>query len=155
MKSESTFSLGIFFFEQPSHIIGYFGQISSWAWKQRKRSQQREKAAIPSVHRCFSRRLRAFRSTRIITVINEAVGGFITHVITIGTSGCRLFRRWERRLTLMLLSWKASLQYLQLRVRSGHSLSLWRSCSLALISSLQEGHKIIMKSQLSSCLACR
>lgn len=26
-----TFSLGIFFFAQPSQIIGYFGQISSWA----------------------------------------------------------------------------------------------------------------------------
>lgn len=33
-----TFSLGIFFLAQPSQIIGYLGQISSWAWKKRKGS---------------------------------------------------------------------------------------------------------------------
>lgn len=57
-------------------------------------------------------------------------------------------------LTLMFFNRKGSLQYLQLSVLSGHSLSLWRSCSLALISSLQEGHRMIMKSQLPSWLAC-
>lgn len=60
----------------------------------------------------------------------------------------------QSNLTLMFFSKKGSLQYLQLSVLSGHSLSLWRSCSLALISSLQEGHKMILKSQFPSCPAC-
>lgn len=60
----------------------------------------------------------------------------------------------QSNLTLMFFSKKGSLQYLQLSVLSGHSLSLWRSCSLALISSLQEGHRMILKSQFPSCPAC-
>lgn len=55
----------------------------------------------------------------------------------------------------MFFKWKGSLQYLQYSVLSGHSLSLWCSCSLALINSLQEGHRIIIKSQDSSWLTCK
>lgn len=61
----------------------------------------------------------------------------------------------DSSLTLIFFNWKGPLQYLQLSILSGHSRSLWCSCSLALISSLQEGQRMIMKSHVSSWLACR
>lgn len=55
--------------------------------------------------------------------------------------------------TLMFLKWNGSLQYLQLSVLSGHSRSLWRSCSLKRMCSLQEGHEMIMNSHFPSWLS--
>ena len=57
--------------------------------------------------------------------------------------------------TLMFLKWNGSLQYLQLSVLSGHSRSLWRSCSLKRICSLQEGQGMIMNSHLPSWFICQ
>lgn len=57
--------------------------------------------------------------------------------------------------TLMFLKWNGSLQYLQLSVLSGHSRSLWRSCSLKRICSLQEGQGMIMNSHLPSWFICK
>lgn len=54
----------------------------------------------------------------------------------------------------MFLKWNGSLQYLQLSVLSGHSRSLWRSCSLKRMHSLQEGQGMIMNSQCPSWLIC-
>lgn len=58
-------------------------------------------------------------------------------------------------LTLIFLKWNGSLQYLQLSVLSGHSRSLWRSCSLKRIRSLQEGQGMIMNSHFPSWFICK
>lgn len=58
----------------------------------------------------------------------------------------------DHSLTLMFLKWNGSLQYLQLSVLSGHTRSLWRSCSLNLMSSLHKGQDRIMNSHFPSWL---
>jgi len=61
----------------------------------------------------------------------------------------------DHALTLMFLKWNGSLQYLQLSVLSGHTRSLWRSCSLNLMSSLHKGQDRIMNSHFPSWLNYR
>lgn len=102
-----TFSLGIFFFAHPSQIIGYLGQISSWACE----------------------------------------NNILWHKELFSSN---LFS--DHSLTLIFLKWNGSLQYLQLSVLSGHSRSLWRSCSFSLMSSLHKGHGRIMNSHFPSWL---
>ncbi len=63
-------------------------------------------------------------------------------------------KKTKKKSYLNFLKWNGSLQYLQLRVLSGHSLSLWRSSSLALRSSLHDGQGRILKSHFPSWFAC-